>query len=136
MATIDDIKNGSNPEDDGTIVDPNLRRRRSLAENAARHGIKETKSGKDQKPIDLVKDMGYKSDEEVAEERMGQDDISQALGDDLMAAAERKKREIDEFSDALEHNDGDIKEAKEEMATMSGQPNFEENVTKSTGSIK
>ena len=126
MATIDDIKNGSNPEDDGTIVDPNLRRRRSLAENAARHGIKETKSGKDQKPIDLVKDMGYKSDEEVAEERMGQDDISQALGDDLMAAAERKKREIDEFSDALEHNDGDIKEAKEEMATMSGQPNFEE----------
>ena len=126
MATIDDIKNGSNPEDDGTIVDPNLRRRRSLAENAARHGIKETKSGKDQKPIDLVKDMGYKSDEEVAEERMGQDDISHALGDDLMAAAERKKREIDEFSDALEHNDGDIKEAKEEMATMSGQPNFEE----------
>lgn len=126
MATIDDIKNGSNPEDDGTIVDPNLRRRRSLAENAARHGIKETKSGKDQKPIDLVKDMGYKSDEEVAEERMGQDDISQALGDDLMTAAERKKREIDEFSDALEHNDGDIKEAKEEMATMSGQPNFEE----------
>ena len=126
MATIDDIKNGSNPEDDGTIVDPNLRRRRSLAENAARHGIKETKSGKDQKPIDLVKDMGYKSDEEVAEERMGQDDISQALGDDLMAAAERKKREIDEFSDALEHNNGDIKEAKEEMATVSGQPNFEE----------
>lgn len=126
MATIDDIKNGSNPEDDGTIVDPNLRRRRSLAENAARHGFKETKSGKDQKPIDLVKDMGYKSDEEVAEERMGQDDITQALGDDLMAAAERKKREIDEFSDALEHNDGDIKEAKEEMATMSGQPNFEE----------
>ena len=45
MATIDDIKNGSNPEDDGTIVDPNLRRRRSLAENAARHGFKETKEG-------------------------------------------------------------------------------------------
>lgn len=109
MASIDEIKQaGSKNEADesGTIVDPNLARKSRLAENAAKHGFKEVKDGKGQKAVDLVKDLGYKSDEEVAEQRMGADDITQALGDDLMAAAERKRKEMENFNETLEQCGG------------------------------
>lgn len=127
MASIDEIKqNGQNntiEDESGTIVDPNLTRRRAtVAENAARAGIKEIKDGKGQKQVDLVKDLGYKSDEEVAEERMGQDDISQALGDDLMAAAERKRQEMERFNDTLEQCGGEM---TSEDLVASGEIDFE-----------
>ena len=106
MASIDEIKQAGSknevPDESGTIVDPNLTRRSRLAENAAKHGFKEVKDGKGQKAVDLVKDLGYKSDEEVAEQRMGVDDISQAIGDDLMPAAERTKKELEHVNETLE----------------------------------
>lgn len=121
MATLDEF---NEQNQDGTIINPNTARRNSVAENAANAGYRNMpqSSASEQRKIDPVKDLGLKSDEEVAESMMGVDDISQALGDDLFAAAERKKQEMQAFSDALDDCGGEMSE--EDLNMITEQPDF------------
>lgn len=123
MATLEEF---NEQNQDGAIVNPNTARRNSIAENAANAGYRNMPQGKvstgEQRKIDPVKDLGLKSDEEIAESRMGVDDISQALGDDLFAAAERKRQEMQAFNDALDDCDGEMTE--EDLAMITEQPDY------------
>lgn len=109
MATLNDF-NANNEED--VIVDPNLARRQT------QNAMKPIPDAKGMRAVDPVKDLGFKSDEEVSEERAVPDDITEALNEGIAKAAVRKKREIDAFNETLEDCGGVMTE--EDLAVTAG----------------
>lgn len=127
MATLSEFNeaNGT-PVEDGVIVSPNIKRG-TIAENAARAGFKETPQpdAETQREVDLVNDLGLKSTRQVAEEKAFEnDDIAQALGPQLEAAAERRKAEYEQFKDALDQCGGEM--TKEDLSMMTDEPDYSE----------
>lgn len=127
--TLDQLKNTDNAntnEDDGVIVDPNVARAQAMAKRAAEAGYKAVPDASNQRKVDPVKDLGFKSDEEVAEERMGLDGLSEALS--LMdKAGERKAKEIAEFTDTLDQLGGEMTE--EDYLAATGKEDYEAMLT-------
>lgn len=109
MATLNDF-NAIN--EDEVIVDPNLARRQ------VKPAMQPIPDAKGMRAVDPVKDLGFKSDEEVSEERAVPDDITEALNEGIAKAAVRKKREIDAFNETLEDCGGEMTE--EDLAVTTG----------------
>lgn len=121
---LDDFNKNNKPsnenEDETVIVNPNLKKKNSVVENAARAGFRETPQpdAGTQRQVDLVNDLGLKTQQQVAAEKaFEEDDISQALGPQLEAAAERRKTEYEQFKDALDQCGGEMTEEDLNMIT-------------------
>ena len=84
--------------------------------NASNAGFR-TADMSTQKAVDPVKDLGFKSNDQVAEENFQPDDITRALGPELDMAAQRKKEEMNSFIDALEQCGGVMTEEDYSMST-------------------
>lgn len=114
----------NNGTDENVIEDPNITRQRgSIAENAAKAGFKATPTASENsRVVDYVKDLGMESPEEIAA-RSGGSDIERALGPELAAVAERKKREMAEFNDALEQCGGEM--TQEDFNMLNDSPDYE-----------
>ena len=91
-------------EENGIKVEQQLPKSK-LEENASKAGYQKIRSSENQREVDLVKDLGYKSPQQIAKENEPLDDITMALGPQLEEAAIRKKEEIKKFNEALEDND-------------------------------
>lgn len=127
MPTLEEFNraNGSE-EEDNVIVNPNIARKSTVAENAARAGFKETpqSNAETQRKVDLVQDLGLKSEREIAMEKaMEQDDMYQALGPQLEAAADRRKAEYEQFKEAFDQCGGEM--TKEDYSMITEQPDFD-----------
>lgn len=113
-----------NKNNDEIIEDPNItRQRESIAEIAAKSGFKATPTASgEQRKVDYVKDLGMESPEEIAA-RSGGSDIETALGPEMAALAERKRREMDQFNDALDQCGGEM--TQEDLEMITEEPNYE-----------
>lgn len=105
----------NNNEDDGVIQNPNMKNRAANG-NAENAGFK-TADMSTQKAVDPVKDLGFKSNDQVAEENFQPDDLSRILGPEIDMAAQRKKEEMDSFIDALDQCGGVMTEEDYSMST-------------------
>lgn len=105
----------NNGGDDEVIRNSNMTSR-AVNINANNAGFR-TADMSAQKAVDPVKDLGFKSNDQVAEENFEPDDISRILGEEIDKAAERKKEEMDKFIDALEQCGGVMTEEDYSMST-------------------